>query len=128
MSETYRNSCGPISLGTHWLIDLLDCRRITADPDALQATMLAAAKAIGATIVCSSFHRFEPQGLSGVVIIGESHLAVHTWPEHRAVCVDLFTCSPKMNADPGIELLKNAFDPESMVTKKIDRGRMDGHV
>ena len=107
---------------------MLHCRQITANVDTLQATMLAAAKAIGATIVSSSFHRFEPQGLSGVVIIGESHLAVHTWPEHGAVCVDLFTCSSTMNADPGIELLKEVFEPESLVIKKIDRGRMVGHV
>jgi len=56
--------------------------------------MLAAAKESGATILGESFHQFSPQGVSGVIIIAESHLTVHTWPEHGYAGADIFTCAP----------------------------------
>ena len=87
--------------------------------------MEEAATRIGATIIASTFHEFQPQGLSGVVVIGESHLAVHTWPEYDSVCVDLFTCSPSMDAGPGIEFLKSAFQAERVVSRILPRGERE---
>ncbi len=109
-------------LGTHWLVDFSQCRSVPSEPEHLQQIMEEAARLCNATIVCSTFHRFDPVGLSGVVVIGESHLAVHTWPEHQAVCVDLFTCSPQMNAEPGIEYLKKMFDSGRVSNRMLARG------
>ena len=108
-------------LGTHWLVDLYECKNMPTDAKVLQQTMEKAATLVGATIVCSSFHQFQPQGLSGVVIIGESHLAIHTWPEHGTACVDLFTCSETMDATPGVEFLQAAFQSQRVITRKVDR-------
>jgi S-adenosylmethionine decarboxylase proenzyme len=80
-------------LGTHFLADYHGCQALPDCPEDLQRLMVRAAEAIDATIVNASFHEFSPQGLSGVLVIAESHLAVHTWPEHGVACVDLFTCS-----------------------------------
>ncbi|MEO1618880.1 MAG: adenosylmethionine decarboxylase, partial [Planctomycetota bacterium] len=105
------------------------CKSIPVEPGVLQEQMEFAARSCGATVICSTFHRFEiptadgQHGLSGVVIIGESHLAVHTWPEHLAVCVDLFTCSPTMDAEPGIEYLKSQFSAEHVLIRHANRGQ-----
>lgn len=68
------------------------------ESNVLEKMLTEAAVSAGATVVQSCFHQFSPYGLSGVVVIAESHLAVHTWPEHRAVCLDLFSCSRNIDA------------------------------
>ncbi|MEZ6133523.1 MAG: adenosylmethionine decarboxylase [Pirellulaceae bacterium] len=115
-------SSRPAQLGTHWLIDLDDCEQLPTQASRLQDIMEHAARLVGATILSSSFHEFQPMGLSGVVVIGESHLAVHTWPEHRAACVDLFTCSPTMDAAPGVEYLQQIFAAGAVSTRQYRRG------
>lgn len=60
--------------------------------EAIEALFIKAAKAADASIVQSTFHRFAPQGVSGVVVIEESHLSIHTWPEHGYAAVDFYTC------------------------------------
>jgi S-adenosylmethionine decarboxylase proenzyme len=110
-------------LGQHLLVDFSGCRSISKKADELEEVMLATARAIKATIVTSSFHEFNPQGLSGVVVIAESHLAVHTWPEHGAVCVDLFTCSSDMDAVAGLALMFETFDASTMQIQTVSRGQ-----
>jgi S-adenosylmethionine decarboxylase len=94
-----------IPLGWHWLVDLSDCRNLPIEPHVLEAILLEAARRAKATVVQSCSHRFSPHGLSGVVIVAESHLAAHTWPEHRAMCVDLFSCSSSILADEAIDFI-----------------------
>ena len=119
----------PPPLGRHWLVDFSRCDRIPECPGDLETMMVAAAEACGATVITSVFHRFDlptadgQHGLSGVVVIGESHLAVHTWPEHRSVCVDLFTCSESMDAGPGIEHLRRNFAAGDVRSRMTPRGR-----
>ncbi|MCK6552109.1 adenosylmethionine decarboxylase, partial [Myxococcota bacterium] len=82
------------ALGRHELVELYDCDPATLDDEAAIAThMLAAARAAGATIITERFHKFAPHGVSGVVILAESHLTIHTWPEHGYAALDLFTCA-----------------------------------
>ena len=90
-------------LGWHWLVDMYDCERLPTEPHVLEAILIAAAEMAGATVVQSCFHRFSPIGLSGVVVIAESHLAAHTWPEFKTMCVDLFSCSERINAQIAID-------------------------
>ncbi len=72
--------------------------------------MRQAAEEAGATIVDSSFHRFLPHGISGVVVIAESHLAIHTWPEYGYAAIDLFTCGDEVNPWKAFEFLRIKFD------------------
>ncbi len=97
-------------LGRQVLIDLYDCpREVLDDEKLIAASMIAAAREAGAAVVGSTFHRFSPCGVSGVVAIRESHLAIHTWPEFGYAAIDLFTCGD--GVDPWIahDALKRAL-------------------
>lgn len=111
------------SLGRQLLVELYDCdpARID-DPARVRESMLEAARRARATIVTEAFHRFNPQGVSGVVVIAESHLAVHTWPEHGCASIDLFSCSDRMDAWLAIEHLRIAFGAGRMECREIARG------
>lgn len=112
----------PPALGKHFLVDFSNCRHADMDLESLQNCMLKAAELCGATVVKSEFHRFSPHGLSGVVIIAESHLAVHTWPEYDTICIDLFTCSETMDAAAATTFLAKSFGAAEVVQRMVRRG------
>ncbi|MDC4205096.1 MAG: adenosylmethionine decarboxylase [Candidatus Manganitrophus sp.] len=81
------------ALGTHLLVELKDCNsKILNDVKKIEDILVTAAKEAKATIIESRFHKFSPFGISGVVVIAESHLTIHTWPEYGYAAVDIFTC------------------------------------
>lgn len=81
------------ALGKHLLLELKGCdREVLNDIGFLREALLAAAVGAGATVLGESFHQFSPQGVSGVVIIAESHICIHTWPEYGYAVADIFTC------------------------------------
>lgn len=111
-------------LGEHYLVDLYGCDPARlADEPYVRASMLASARAAGATIIGSQFHRFEPHGVSGVVVIAESHLTIHTWPERRYAAVDLFTCGVGMRPQLGIDLLCGCLGASRRELVRVARGR-----
>ena len=83
--------------------------------------MCEAALAAGATIVTKTFHTFSPHGVSGAVIIAESHLAIHTWPEHGYAAVDYFSCGP-VDCELAIRYLEEKFGAECVESKEVERG------
>ncbi|MEO1620009.1 MAG: polyamine aminopropyltransferase, partial [Cyanobacteria bacterium J06632_3] len=91
----------------------------------IESSMVGAAKESGATIISSVFHHFSPFGVSGVVVIQESHLAIHTWPEYRYAAVDLFTCGDSVNPWVSYESLKAAFEAAHGSAIEINRGQLD---
>lgn len=102
-------SDSPHVLGWHWFLDLSQCQSLPADTLELRRIMLHAATMAKATIVDDSFHAFSPFGLSGVVIIAESHIAIHTWPEHHAACVDFFSCTEALAVEQACSYLIEVF-------------------
>ena len=82
--------------------------------------MTEAAKTAGATVVKTVFHHFSPHGISGVVVIAESHLAVHTWPEHGYASIDIFTCGEAALTERIAEHLLTALQPRA-VTRRLSR-------
>jgi len=115
------------ALGSHLLLDFYGCApELIDDLEYLKDAMLKAAELAEATVVNHTFHRFSPQGVSGVVVIAESHLALHTWPEYGCVSVDLFTCSPLMRAEAVAPFLKEAFAAQGVSEKKVLRGERSG--
>jgi len=112
--------------GRHYLIDFLRC-----DPATLRRVgptreiFLRAARESNATVVAEDFYQFEPEGVSGVVLIAESHFSVHTWPEDGFAAVDIFTCGEEMDADVAIAVLTAAFSAEQTVVRVVTRGRLD---
>ena len=111
------------ALGWHWLVDLMRCDHLPSEPEVLESILVAAAELAGATGVQSCFHRFSPWGLSGVVVIAESHLAAHTWPEHKAMCIDLFSCSQKIEAQIAIDFIAKKVGAAEVRTRMEPRGR-----
>jgi len=98
------------ALGRQLTIEYYDCRQgILLSSDGVEKILLKGANDSGATIISSSFHKFEPQGVSGVVIIAESHFTVHAWPEHDYAAVDIFTCGDNINLDAAIHSMEESF-------------------
>lgn len=113
----------PESLGSHLLIELFDCDPASLEQeDTVGSAMIDAAKASEATIVTDSFHEFKPYGVSGAVIIQESHYTIHTWPEHRYAAVDLFYCGGTIYVDRAIEVLRARFSPGRIKFLVVRRG------
>ncbi|MFC1679558.1 adenosylmethionine decarboxylase [Elusimicrobiota bacterium] len=115
------------ALGRHLLVELYGCDRKTiSDPDAVRKAMLAAAKACRATVVAHVFREFKPHGVSGMVVISESHMAVHTWPEHDFASVDVFTCGRKVRPEKALPVLKRRLGSSRMTALELQRGMLLG--
>jgi S-adenosylmethionine decarboxylase proenzyme len=111
------------ALGTHILAEYKDCDvDIINDIQSVEVAMLEAAKLSGATVIGSSFHRFMPHGVSGVVMISESHLAIHTWPELKFAAVDIFTCGKDVDPQLAYEYLKMVFKSNNVISQTLNRG------
>jgi S-adenosylmethionine decarboxylase len=114
------------SLGRHVLAELYGCAFESLDDlEQVQKYMKDAALAAGAEIRECVFHKFSPQGVSGVVVISESHLAIHTWPELGYAAVDVFTCGEKVDPWDACKYLKDKFQAEYMTANEIKRGIME---
>ena len=115
-----------IHLGQHVLAEFFECDPNTLNSlDKVEKYMVDAALECGATIVQKCFHMFNPYGVSGVVIISESHLAIHTWPEFGYAAVDLFTCGEQCDPKVSYEFLKRKFNSKDTKYSQLNRGMMD---
>ena len=111
------------ALGKHLLVEYHDCDPgVLNNQDQIEKYMVEAAIATGSTVVNSSFHKFSPHGVSGVVVIAESHLAIHTWPEYRYAAVDLITCGDTVNPWKAYDNLMRRLGAGNGVSKEIPRG------
>jgi S-adenosylmethionine decarboxylase len=118
-TESKRNA----TLGSQVVLDLYDCATDRLDDLAwVSKTLVDAARAAGATIVQTVFHKFAPCGISGVVVIAESHLAIHIWPEHRYAAVDVFTCGENVQVDVASAFLEREFGARRAVQRRFARG------
>ena len=110
-------------LGRQVLADLYACDAgVLGDAGAIEAHMLEAARRSGATVVAHNFHRFAPHGVSGVVVIAESHLAIHTWPEHGFAALDLFTCGDTLRPEPCFDYLVAVLGCQRHTITAVSRG------
>ena len=111
------------ALGRHLLAEFYECDQSVLDNvEFVENQMNSAAIISGATVVKSGFHRFLPHGVSGVVIVSESHLTIHTWPEYGYAAVDVFTCGDHVDPWKAFDHLKTVFDSKRTVTDEFKRG------
>jgi len=111
------------ALGHHLLAELRGCDASRlSDLDCVREAMLEAARVSGATIITHTFHHFAPLGISGVVIVSESHLAIHTWPEHGFAALDYFTCGDSIDQPKAVESMLRALGATTLSTREILRG------
>ena len=109
-------------LGRHVLLELYDCdAELLKFPPDSKRILLAAAEAMGATVIGSHFHAFPEHGVSGVVVIAESHLTVHTWPEFGYAAVDVFSCGV-LDLEAGIAALVQDYGAGSIERRTVKRG------
>lgn len=108
--------------GQHLLAEYYGCRtQVLNDKEAVERLLKNAAVAAGATVVACVFHRFSPQGVSGVVVIEESHLSIHTWPEAGYAAVDFYTCGD-CSPDLAHDVLMQGFEPDRAELLNVVRG------
>lgn len=113
------------SISYQVLIDLYDCDYDKMeDLDYIKNVMHKLSEILGTTIKKEAFHQFSPYGISGVLIIAESHLTIHTWPEYKYAGIDLFTCSKKLNIEEAVKFLCESLNTTKYEIKEINRGKL----
>ena len=113
-------------LGRHVLAEVYGCDfDLLNDIKKVEEAMVNAALEAGAEIREVVFHKFSPQGVSGVVVISESHLAIHTWPELGYAAVDVFTCGDKVDPWDAAKFLAEKFGADHMAASETKRGIVD---
>ena len=111
------------ALGRHMLLELFDCDPAAINNlEAVKGALVEAAKRAQATIVDVVFHEFNPFGVSGVVVIAESHLSIHTWPEYRYAAVDIFSCGDVLQPEVAANYLVEEFKAERTSVVDVQRG------
>ena len=114
------------ALGRHIIVEFFECEpELLNDVVHIEESMIAAAETAGATVINSSFHHFSPYGVSGVVVIQESHLAIHTWPEYGFASVDLFTCGDAVNPWVSNEYIQEALKASHRSAVEMRRGQIN---
>lgn len=111
------------ALGTHILVELRDCNsEVLNNLDEVREAMVGAATEAAATIIDVAFHEFSPFGISGMVIIAESHLSIHTWPEYGYAAVDIFTCGDVIKPETAAMYLIERFGSRNPSVVEMKRG------
>lgn len=109
-------------LGKHCFLSLYDCNRSLLDDREFLVKMVEeAAEVSGATVVQTIFKKFEPQGVTVLTLLEESHISIHTWPESGEAAVDIFTCGQKCKPAKGAEFIVDKLDPNSYNMDVVDR-------
>jgi len=112
-------------VGTHLLVDLLNCNpELLKKVDYIDEIMFQACKVARATVVGKYFKQFDPYGVSGVVVIAESHFTIHTWPEHGIAAVDFFSCTDSVDMQGAIDYLKEKLEATDSISTLLSRGNM----
>ena len=110
-------------LGKQLLIEFYDCKpKVLDDLKTIEEIMKEAARYARARIVDAIFHRFNPHGISGIVVIAESHLSIHTWPEYSFASVDIYTCGNKVKPWRAYRYLTKKLKPKSSTAMEMKRG------
>jgi S-adenosylmethionine decarboxylase len=114
---------GVMCAGAHLIIDLYDAERLD-DIDHVEDTLIRCVEAAGATLLHIHLHPFEPNGgISGVAVLAESHLSIHSWPERGYAALDVFMCG---DAKPErcLDVLQAAFRPRRIEVRELLRGKL----
>ena len=110
-------------LGLHLLLELNECNpELLNDVDFIRQALLSTAHEVGATVVGESFHRFSPQGVTGILAIAESHISIHTWPEFAYAAADIFACGSSFRPREAAEILISKLESQDPEIIEFQRG------
>lgn len=114
-------------VGNHYIAEGSGCNPETIGKvETVEQILVRAAEVAGVTVWSISFHRFSPNGVSGVVVISESHLSVHTWPEYGYVALDIFTCGNTAKPEAAVQYALKEFGASTMHITEVTRGLEEG--
>lgn len=114
------------ALGRHILAEYYGCDiNILNGLKLLEQSMRQAVLRSGATIIDSTFHQFNPHGVSGVIVIAESHMAIHTWPEYGYAAVDFFTCGDRVDPWKAFDFMNEILKAARNTTRELKRGILE---
>jgi S-adenosylmethionine decarboxylase len=114
------------SLGKHLIIEFHGCDpKVLNDTDACESHLLEAVRLSGATVIQPFFHKFNPHGVSGIIVIAESHFSIHTWPEYGYCALDVFTCGDDIQSEPAVDYLRRSFVANHYTVMEVKRGVLD---
>lgn len=119
----YRNIEISRYIGIHLIAEFWH-GRIIENPKEIEKLLLGAAKQANNTPLDIAVHKFQPQGITGIVLLAESHIAIHSWPEFNYTAIDIYTCGDKSSPAKALEYLKKELQPKKVEIKKIKRGKM----
>jgi len=114
------------ALGKHLILEFYGCTpEALNDKEKIETILVDAAVNAGAEVIHPFFHQFSPHGVSGVVVIAESHLSIHTWPEYGYAAVDVFVCGDYVDCDLAYETIRAELGAKSTQVIEFKRGALD---
>ena len=120
---SYVNIDGQSCLGSHYIGEIFGAIGMD-DPNFVEATLRKCAVSAGATILQSNMHHFPSGGVTGIVILSESHISIHSWPEHDYAAIDIFMCG-NAKISEAVRVIETDFMPKRLVGKTLLRGQDD---
>ena len=116
-------------VGIHLMLELKECNReLLDDLSYIKESLTRAAEEVGAHIVGESFHAFRPRGVTGILAIAESHMCIHTWPEHGYAAADIFTCGTSFEPRRAAQILIERLESKEPSLTELKRGMMSEPV
>lgn len=103
------------------LVDLYECKGNLDNTKSLVDTLVRAADKMGSTIVKKVQHKFSPTGITVILILAETHMSLHTWPEYNYAALDIFICNEEIDPEEGWNIVKSALKPSSFKIHKLTR-------
>jgi len=110
-------------ISSHIVSDMWNCQNLSDEIEPLENIMLNACHVANATVLGVSSHKFEPQGVTIMILLAESHISLHSWPEYNYVAIDVFTCGKEMDPRGAVEYIENALKPAKTETRRLIRGK-----
>jgi len=110
-------------LGRHLILEFFECDpKVLDDMKLLEDMLLKAAEKAEVKVVGKAFHKFAPQGVTGIIIVAESHLSIHTWPEYGYAAIDIFTCGNTAKPEKAYEEIEKVLKPKRVSITEMKRG------
>lgn len=110
-------------LGRHLLLELREAEpKKLNDVEEIKRILMKAVEESGATLVDYTFRKFSPQGVSGVIVIAESHISIHTWPEYGYAAVDIFTCGDSIQPEKAVSVIVEGTESKNPLVVEVKRG------